>query len=385
MEHYDFIIAGSGAAGMMTAYFMSQDSFFDSKSILIIDKEVKDQNDRTWCYWENGKGQWDQILPKEWKKIFFAGKNWLKHIDLNDYSYKMIRSKDFYQFVHTKISEKQNFKIITEDILTIDDQKSAVIVKTDRTCYSAGKVLSSIFNPAWLEKNVGFPYLKQHFIGWFVKTKKPIFDEKVAGFMDFDIPQNGNTRFMYVLPTAADEALIEYTLFSENLLDAEEYESEIKSYIQEKYKINDYTIIEKETGNIPMTCYPFEKHNTSNVMYIGSAGGWTKPSTGYTFARSTRIAQKLVKFLKSNTDLTKFSYKNRYWYYDLIFIKVLADHNEAGQDVFTSIFKHHRIENIFKFLDEENSFLNDLKLMWSTGPQKLFIQAAMKSTGNIIA
>ena len=385
MEHYDFIIAGSGAAGMITAYFMSQDSFFDSKSVLIIDKEVKDQNDRTWCYWENGKGQWDQILTKEWKKIFFAGKNWLKHIDLNDYSYKMIRSKDFYQFLHTKISEKQNFKLVTEDIHAVDDQKSAVIVKTGRTCYSAGKVLSSIFNPMWLEKNVGFPYLKQHFIGWFVKTKKPIFDEKVAGFMDFDVPQKGNTRFMYVLPTTSDEALIEYTLFSEHLLDSEEYESEIKSYIQEKYQTNDYTILEKETGNIPMTCYPFEKHNTSNVMYIGSAGGWTKPSTGYTFARSTRIAQKLITFLKSSTDLTKFSYKNRYWYYDLIFIKVLADHNEAGQEVFTSIFKHHRIENIFKFLDEENSFINDLKLMWSTSPQKLFIKAAMESTRNIKA
>jgi lycopene beta-cyclase len=31
-----------------------------------------------------------------------------------------------------------------------------------------------------------------------------------------------------------------------------------------------------------MTCYPLEK-NTQRVLNIGTAGGWTKASTGYTF------------------------------------------------------------------------------------------------------
>ena len=384
MEHYDFIIAGSGAAGMLTAYFMSRDPYFDSKSILIIDRDVKNQNDRTWCYWEKGQGYLDHILTKQWKKIYFGSKNWTKTIDLNDYKYKMIRSKDFYNDVHARLSQKKNFKIITENIRSISDMESSVQVVTDMTSYSAGKVFSSIFNPAWLMDNTDFPYLKQHFVGWFVKTKSPVFDADVAGFMDFDLPQKGNTRFMYVLPTSDHEALIEYTLFSENLLHPEEYEREIEVYLQEKFNINDYTITEKESGNIPMTCYPFEKHNTPNIMYIGSAGGWTKPSTGYTFARSTRISQKLVEFLKSHTDLTKFSFKNRYWYYDLIFIKVLADHNEAGHEVFTSIFKGQSIENVFKFLDEENTFENDLRLIMSTQPKAIFAKSALLSLKGMI-
>ena len=92
---------------------------------------------------------------------------------------------------------------------------------------------------------------------------------------------------MYVLPTSTTEALLEYTLFSKNLLSKEEYEAEIQKYI-ENLGITEYEIIEKEEGNIPMTCYPFWKHNTKNIVNIGSAGGWTKASTGYTFKNASK-------------------------------------------------------------------------------------------------
>jgi lycopene beta-cyclase len=83
--------------------------------------------------------------------------------------------------------------------------------------------------------------------------------------MDFSVEQKGNTRFMYVLPTSKTEALLEYTLFSKELLSKEEYETEIQKYI-ENLGITEYEIIEKEQGNIPMTCYPFWKHNTKNII-----------------------------------------------------------------------------------------------------------------------
>ncbi len=66
MVKSDYIILGAGASGLMLAYRMSQDAFFDDKSILIIDKVKNKGNDRTWCYWENGEGEWDYILQKSW-------------------------------------------------------------------------------------------------------------------------------------------------------------------------------------------------------------------------------------------------------------------------------------------------------------------------------
>jgi len=380
---YDYVIAGSGASGLMLAYRMSQDDFFSNKAILILDKENKDSNDRTWCYWEKGRGEWDFLLSKSWDTIYFGSRDYSDTIDLDGYSYKMLRSKDFYGFVKEEISKKTNFRFEKEEILNIEDNGLSVKITTKTKEYISNKVLSSIFDPEIIKSKPSFVYLKQHFVGWFVRTDSPVFNPDVAGFMDFDIPQKGNTRFMYVLPTSHHEALIEYTLFSETLLSFDQYEQEIASYMNARYAGVKYEIVEKENGNIPMTCFPFQRQNTKNLMYIGSAGGWTKASTGFTFANSLRISLKLVSFLKKESDFTSFRLKNRYWYYDLIFLNVLHKHNEAGSTVFASIFKNNNIKDVFTFLDEKGTFWKDLKIMFRTQPKVMFIMSAFRSIKNM--
>jgi lycopene beta-cyclase len=157
------------------------------------------------------------------------------------------------------------------------------------------------------------------------------------------------------------------------LLLKEEYEAEIQHYIQ-NLGITEYEIIEKEQGNIPMTCYPFWKHNTKNLINIGSAGGWTKASTGYTFKNATKKAKELVQFLKSESDFTKFHKMNKFWFYDLLLLDILSSKNELGSKIFSSMFKNGNSTVIFKFLDEETSFLEDLQVIWRC-PKQLFIRA----------
>ena len=81
MTNYDYIILGAGASGLMLAYRMASDTFFDDKSILIIDKEKQKGNDRTWCFWENGEGEWDDILTKTWSKIYFGSDNYISRYE----------------------------------------------------------------------------------------------------------------------------------------------------------------------------------------------------------------------------------------------------------------------------------------------------------------
>ena len=64
MKYYDYIITGAGAAGLMLAFRLSKDSFFDRKSILIIDPIKRITEDRTWSFWENGAGEWDDLVSK---------------------------------------------------------------------------------------------------------------------------------------------------------------------------------------------------------------------------------------------------------------------------------------------------------------------------------
>jgi lycopene beta-cyclase len=194
--------------------------------------------------------------------------------------------------------------------------------------------------------------------------------------MDFSVEQKGNTRFMYVLPTSTTEALLEYTLFSHRHLTKEAYETEIQNYI-EKLGISKYEIIEKEQGSIPMTCYPFWKQNTKNVINIGSSGGWTKASTGYTFRNSDKKSTKLVAFLQNETDFRNFYKRTKFWFYDLLLLDILDQKNELGSTIFSSMFKKGNATLIFKFLDEETSFVEDIQVILKC-PKMPFIQALFR-------
>ena len=376
MEQYDYIILGAGASGLMLAFRMSQDSFFDEKSILIID-QVKDKgNDRTWCYWEDGAGEWDDLLTKTWPKVFFGSESFSKTITITPFSYKMIRSEKFYNNLWRSINLKPNISFIEDRAVSWTETEKGVTVSTIKSAYFGLKLFNSIPNKEVYETQQQYPVLQQHFMGWFVKTKTDCFDDSIASFMDFNIPQNGNTRFMYVLPIDKNMALFEYTLFSKDLLKHSDYEDAIKDYLNQK-KITDFEILEKETGSIPMTSFKFEELNSKNILNIGTAGGWTKASTGYTFNNTSKKTKDLVVFLKTENDLTQFSKRTKFWFYDLLFLDVLATNNGKGSTVFSDMFKRVNAKTILKFLDEESTFLQDLKIMSSVSP-KLFLSAIFK-------
>lgn len=376
MTKSDYIILGAGASGLLLAYRMSQDSYFDDKSILIID-QVKDKgNDRTWCYWEEGKGEWDDLLTKTWPKVFFGSASFSETIPIAPFSYKMIRSEKFYHKLWESINLKTNITFIEDSVKTFSEVSEGVEVVTNLSTYFGAKLLNSISNKAVYENQQKYPVLQQHFMGWFIKTKQDCFDDSVASFMDFNIPQKGNTRFMYVLPMDKKTALFEYTLFSKELLQHSEYENAIKDYLKEQ-KITDFEIIEKEMGSIPMTSFKFEELNSKNILNIGTAGGWTKASTGYTFNNTSKKTKHLVKFLKTGNYFTQFSKKTKFWFYDLLFLDVLANDNANGSNVFAAMFKKVNIKTILKFLDEESNLIQDLKIITSVSP-KTFMRAIFK-------
>jgi len=375
MQHYHYIFTGSGLSALMTVYEMILSGKFVDKTILLIDENLKKSNDRTWCFWDNST-QFDEIVSKKWNVALFADENFRRNLDLKPYQYKMVRGLDFYNLIFDLISKQDNIHFANQKVIDFEELGNHCIVKTETQNYTCNKIFNSIYNPNLVKGQTKYPLLQQHFIGWFIKSKEEVFDKNAATFMDFSVEQRGNTRFMYVLPTSSTEALLEYTLFSKDLLSKEEYENEIQNYIQ-KLGITDYEIVEKEQGNIPMTSYKFWKQNTKNIINIGSVGGWTKASTGYTFKNTTKKSKALIEFLSKETDFRKFHKMDKFWFYDLLFLDVLFKNNELGSKVFSSLFKKGNPTLIFKFLDEETRFWEDLQVIWKC-PKGLFIRALFR-------
>tara|TARA_B110000003_G_scaffold233634_1_gene236963 strand:- start:4406 stop:5551 length:1146 start_codon:yes stop_codon:yes gene_type:complete len=372
MQHYDYIITGSGASGLMLAFRMAKDSFFDDASILIIDKEKKTTNDRTWCFWEKDDGEWDDLVHKSWNNILFESNSYQNTIPLKSYAYKMIRSAKFYQKLWSFIATKKNISFIEDTVVSIQQELEGASVNTLTNKYHAVKLINSIDINKNYTQQEEFPVLLQHFTGWFIETKRNYFDDSVATFMDFTVDQKKNTRFMYVLPISANKALFEYTLFSKEVLTKEEYEYELQKYLELK-SITDYTIIEKEKGIIPMTSYKFWQENSTNILHIGTVGGWTKASTGYTFMNTSKKTKELIAFLKTDNNFINFRKKTRFWFYDLLMLDVLSIHNHLGSKLFSKLFQRNSLKNVLRFLNEDTNFIEELKILLSMPPLRFII------------
>ena len=377
MNEFDYIIIGAGASGLLLADAMANDSFFDQKKILLLDKAPKNSNDRTWCFWEKGNGKFEEIIHKRWNSIHFQGEDVAKRTKIDPYSYKMIRGIDFYDHYLKKVKATSNITFVQDTVVGISETEDHVAVKTVNNTYTGKYIFNSLFDYKMATQQTKYPVLQQHFIGWVIKVNKPIFNTEEVTYMDFSIPQKGNTRFMYVLPYSNDTALIEYTLFSENLLPTPEYEEAIEDYISQRFQCQEYEIIEREFGSIPMTAYDFREHHTNRIRYIGTAGGWAKPSTGYTFMSTANKIPQLIAFIKEGKPLKKLKLKGKFWFYDMLFLDVLHNDNANGHVIFESIFKALPPQKVFKFLDEKTSLIEDLEYINSC-PKQPFIKALIK-------
>ena len=376
MKRFDYIICGGGASGLLLSNALLSDKHFNDKKILIIEKDSKTDNDKTFGFWNDKESVLDNIVFKEWEYAEFRDSNSHNSFLLSPYKYKMIKSNKFYSYIGNKISKASNFTYLNSTVNEIDQVNNKV--KTDDGEFSCSIIFSSIYNEVSFKK---YPLLKQHFIGWTIETKNESFDDNKFTFMDFSVDQKDEIRFMYILPFSKNKALIEYTLFSSDIISDDEYEKEIKAYLK-KSNILNYSIVEKEKGMIPMTCYPFFEKNSDNYFQIGTAGGWSKPSTGYTIKNSIEKIDIIINSLKQNKPLSKIRFKNRFWYYDLLFLDVLIASRGKGSQVFSDLFKNNDPIKIFKFLDEKTSLMEELSIFLSVDI-KTFVRSLLKRISNL--
>ena len=353
---FDFAIVGAGAAGLQLAIKLAEDEYFNDKSIAIFEPDSKTANDRTWSFWEK-ETKWDGIACKSWDKALFYGEGKELELHLRPYKYKTIKSSDFYSHAKKVINEHQNITWLAEQVQSVNGQ----LITTTKGEHKASHIFDSRV-PSAFEKDQTHIHLLQHFKGWFIKTEEPVFDVDKITVMDYRIKWKDSTSFTYVLPFSPTEALVEFTLFNEALLQDEEYDQYLKEYIRDYIGISEFEITEVEQGVIPMSDYPFHKHHEAFVTKIGTAGGWVRPSSGYSFKNSDRYTSMIIDNIKKGHHPSKGIANSRFRAYDKLFLHVLSSHNHKGEEVFTVLYGLKNHQTILRFLDEESSLLEDLKV-----------------------
>jgi len=373
---YDIIILGAGCAGLSLLMRLLKHTQFREKSFLLIDKEIKNRNDRTWCFWEKEKGFFEDIVFRKWDTVSFLSDDYSSSERILPYRYKMIRGIDFYRHCFDTIADHPNVELACGEVNEWKFESDTIFFRINgnviRLQNTGTHVFNSFYSPNSHDEHT--IRLIQHFKGWVIKTPAPLFNPGEAVIMDFRVHQKRGTTFVYMLPFDETTALIEYTLFSGELLPEGEYDQELKDYIISFLGINEYTIIEEEQGQIPMTneklCF------AGHGWQIGTAGGQTKPSSGYTFQFIQKQSQQVTDYLLAGKPLEKIpATPKRFRFYDNTLLHVLYKNYLPGQKIFTELFRKNKIQSVLRFLDNESSFSEDIKII-SSLPKIPFLKAA---------
>ncbi len=374
---YDYIIAGSGCAGLSLLVRMIKSGAFTSKRILLVDQSSKTENDRTWCFWEKGEGFFQQAVSKSWDKLWFRSSAVARLMDINPYQYKLIRGIDLYVHALQIIGGAGNVEVLNARIDTVgEDQNGPFIILSDRVIRASVVFNSILFHKPALKQQEF--YLLQHFKGWFIETSKEHFNPGEATLMDFRTSQQYGTSFVYVMPFSKTTALIEYTLFTHELLADAAYDEALGDYIGGTLGITDYMVSERETGVIPMTNHRFPI-GTPGVVNIGTAGGQTRGSSGYTFQFIQQHSELIVeRLLQGKSPLVPVPLgSRRFNFYDSVLLDILHHAALPGETVFSDLFRKNDPGIVLRFLDKKSNLAEELKVIASL-PTMPFLKAALR-------
>jgi lycopene beta-cyclase len=349
------------------------------KTILILDREAKNVNDRSWAFWAKEKLPLglDRIVKHRWSALRFVGEGWEKSSPVDPYCYQFIRGLDYYCYMKEQLSAYSNIEWRLADVgLVGEDELGAYACIGDERCY-ADWIFDSRLNSNRLEPRQPNQYfLWQHFRGWRIRTATAVFSPQQATLMDFSKKTQDTAAFFYVLPFSEHEALVEYTVFSAAILSQQQYDEQLAIYLEQTIPGVGYQVVEKEFGQIPMTNLDLADRSYRRIRSIGSAGNAVKPTTGYAFLRIQLQVEMMAEQLSQTGDISnEKTANNRLDWYDNLLLYILQHHPQRSKRIFSALFSSQPFARIMKFLDQD-THLGEEALIFKDLPISYFLEAA---------
>lgn len=374
----DYLFVGLGASNCLLILELEKKRLLDGKKIIILEPHQKNKKDKTYCFWSTSDNV-EKIIPldfidKEWDRVIING----KVQSLNPLKYYHVSSLTLYEKA-LKIIKNHNVKILKH---TLEKNQSSNRIITDNIVYEPKYSFDS--RPPLIKKlQKNQFYINQSFVGWQIQTNEEVFDPQSFTMMDFEIPQDNSTQFVYVLPFDSKHALVEVTRFGEDIMSMDEGEKLLNNYLK-NYK--NYQVLDIEKGCIPMTNADISTEICSNIRNMGARAGHIKPSTGYAFKSMSMDATTIVNQIALENETIEPSNvqirDNRFAFYDSLLLRILSEKSHLGKPIFKRLFQRIKAPEILYFLDEESSLSNELKIFYSL-QWKPFIVAALKELWNI--
>ncbi len=350
MKEFDYIIIGGGCAGLSLAYELDIHEKLNNKTLAIIEPRTEYKRDKTWSFWKISPHNFEDCVKKSWKEFSIKTPSDSKIVRCDNFPYQSIDSGLFYKKINDRLAKNKNVKFF-KNIKDLNIGNSFI--------FNSVPSLQDSGSNIW-----------QHFRGIEIETKENFFNDDTVDLMDFDCDQRNNVHFFYVLPFSKNKAMIETTWLSKADKSLRDYDAQMKNYIN-RLGLRDYKINFGEEGAIPLF-YPLNEKE-KNKINIGTAGGMTRLSTGYTFLNIQEHSKYIRMNIENIQNTEKYEIGKKYQLLDKIFLRVLEKHPEKMPNIFCKIFNGDTDRTV-KFLSNRSNFIDDVSVIFKM-PKWIFVKS----------
>jgi lycopene beta-cyclase len=360
VTEFDAVIVGGGLAGLSLAAHLAELGWRD-RSVLVVDDPPTGAAGACWGSWSTGAGLLDGAACRTYRRVRIDAGATSTVLPLGRYRYQLVRRADLARLVADIVAGCPRFVCRPGRVAELRDGAAEAEVTIDGRRVSArwvfdGRGASPIESPD----------ARLAFTGWELRSATPVFDPQTPVLFDFRTAQRGGARFVYVLPRSPCDALVELTEFVPRGGDpptAAERSEALATYLTDVVGCREFEVTRTEAAVLGLRVGP-RSRGRGRVVAIGARAGLIKASTGYAYQRIQRDSRALaVSLARHGHPFDRPGGRRRHRLLDAVLLEVLHRDPARLPDAFGRLFAGLGAESMLRFLDEDTTFAEEVRLM----------------------
>lgn len=368
----DLVVLGGGCAGLSLAVRLSEQPGRCGQ-VAVLESRSTYTNDRSWCFWRTGPHRYDALVKRSWSQVGVRSPMQAVQIGCADTPYQMLEASAFYDDALSVIAASDRIRLHT-GVAVLAPPKPVPggwRIETSAGGLTAAQVIDTRPRGAPRRQESG---LWQSFLGQELVCDRRVFDPSRVELMDFAPDAKGFVAFTYLLPLAADRALIETTLFDPQPYGPTQLAGRQQQAVRRLCGGAQIHVVRTESGILPMGVAGSTAALGAGHAYAGLMSGAARPATGYAFQRIQRWADRCSGALRCGGPVVGHACDPLLTrWMDRLFLDVLREHPERGPELFTRLFGRASTPRVVRFLSDRATLMDRVAVAASL-PTGLFLR-----------
>ncbi len=360
------IVVGGGLSGLSLAVRLAKTG--NARRVLIIDDEQDSITRRNWGFWAASPGWGSPAVTSAWTAMSIRAAGTRVSTSILPLRYWSVNGSAMRDTARALL-DASHIQTLRAHVSDVRDGLGFATVVTEGKEIRARWVFDSRPPDAprartWMT-----------FLGRRVATCGPAFDPQEMTFMDFRAPQRCGAVFAHVLPRTDREAFVEVVAIAPTAT-ATDLDRHLIEYLREVCGGTSWAVLDSESGRLPLDAPRIRPGR--HVVPIGRRAGMLKASTGYAFARVQRHSECIYRSLTTHGHpFAVPRARLHYAWMDAVLLEVAREDPAAIGPALASLFRDNDVSTVLRFLDEDASPLDLLRVVTSL-PASPFARAALR-------